>query len=95
MTKRMTQIEVGVDIFMMESCINTAASSIETKHPADIGGLWKFPSLVIVENFVTVGIYHHPKTFPVDEKGKRFPVGALKLKLQYGEHVARPSSMER
>ena len=66
----MTQIEVGVDIFMMESCINTAATSIETKHPADIGGLWKFPSLVIVDNFVKVGIYHHPKTFPVDEKGK-------------------------
>ena len=79
----------------MESCINTAASSMETKDPADIGGLWKFPSRVIVENFVKVGIYHHPKTFPVDEKGKRFPVGALKQKLKNEERVARASSVER
>ena len=91
----MTQIEVGVDTVMMESCINAAASSIETNNPADIGGLWKFRSLVIVENFVTVGIYHHPKTFPVHEKGKRLPACALKQKLQNGEQVARTSCVER
>ena len=51
----------------------------------DVGTLARFPSMKELENIVRTGHLPHPREFPKDSEGHKFPTTVLSVKQQNGE----------
>ena len=58
-------------------------------HGLDIGNLEGYPKRNKLEEFVRVGHIAHPKHFPDDITGRKFPTSLLSVKQQHGEITFR------
>ena len=71
---------------------NTDASTQPTAGGYDIGKLFKYNDNIPDDErafAVKEGIPLHPKFFPADQYGNKFPMGALSLPLKNGERTLR------